>query len=156
MLFFRSEECVREWCVAHDYPIRPLFTMDQLWTLATTWYSTQLAGLDVIPACANDRHLGLMDHSLCIAIIGSTRAARQAGSREAPIETNASSVTAAEKLSRSSGLTSNNRLESERVRNNEPTIPTTDPSAVRTALLRSTWETTRPRVAPSAIRIPNS
>jgi hypothetical protein len=42
MLFFRSEECVREWCVAHDYPMRPLVTMDQLWTLATTWYSTRL------------------------------------------------------------------------------------------------------------------
>src|SRR5262245_13527293 len=110
----------------------------------------------MIPTRANDRHLGVIDHSLCITIIGSTRAARQAGRREAPIETNASSVIAAEKLNRSSGLTSNNRLENERVRNNELTIPTTDPSAVRTALRRSTWETTRPRVAPSAIRIPNS
>ena len=42
MLFFRSEELVREWCAAHDYPMRPLVTMDQLWTLATTWYSTRL------------------------------------------------------------------------------------------------------------------
>src|SRR5205823_10316295 len=42
MLFFRSEERVREWCVAHGYPMRPLVTMDQLWTLATTWYSTRL------------------------------------------------------------------------------------------------------------------
>ncbi len=42
MLFFRSEERVREWCAAHDYPMRPLVTMDQLWTLATTWYSTRL------------------------------------------------------------------------------------------------------------------
>ena len=42
MLFFRSEERVREWCAAHGYPIRPLVTMDQLWTLATTWYSTRL------------------------------------------------------------------------------------------------------------------
>jgi hypothetical protein len=33
MLFFRSEERVREWCAAHDYPLRPLVTMDQLWTL---------------------------------------------------------------------------------------------------------------------------
>ena len=33
---------VREWCAAHDYPMRPLVTMDQLWTLATTWYSTRL------------------------------------------------------------------------------------------------------------------
>src|SRR5205814_8838979 len=42
MLFFRSEERVREWCAAHGYPMRPLVTMDQLWTLATTWYSTRL------------------------------------------------------------------------------------------------------------------
>ena len=42
MLFFRSEERVREWCAGHGYPMRPLVTMDQLWTLATTWYSTRL------------------------------------------------------------------------------------------------------------------
>jgi hypothetical protein len=42
MLFFRSEERVCEWCAAHDHPIQPLVTMDQLWTLATTWYSTRL------------------------------------------------------------------------------------------------------------------
>jgi hypothetical protein len=42
MLFFRSEERVREWCTAHEAPMRPLVTMDQLWTLATTWYSTRL------------------------------------------------------------------------------------------------------------------
>jgi hypothetical protein len=42
MLFFRSEERVREWCAAHGYPMRPLVTMDQLWTLAKTWYSTRL------------------------------------------------------------------------------------------------------------------
>jgi hypothetical protein len=42
MLFFRSEELVREWCAAHDYPVRPLVTIDQLWRLATAWYSTRL------------------------------------------------------------------------------------------------------------------
>ena len=43
MLFFRSEERVREWCAGQGYPqLRPLVTMDQLWTLATTWYSTRL------------------------------------------------------------------------------------------------------------------
>jgi hypothetical protein len=42
MLFFRSEERIREWCAAHGYPMRPLVTTDQLWTLATTWYSTRL------------------------------------------------------------------------------------------------------------------
>jgi hypothetical protein len=42
MLFFRSEECVREWCAEHDYPMRPLVTMDKLWKLAKTWYSTRL------------------------------------------------------------------------------------------------------------------
>ena len=42
MLFFRSEERVREWCAAHGHPMRPLVQMDQLWALATTWYATRL------------------------------------------------------------------------------------------------------------------
>jgi len=42
MLFFRSEELVRDWCAANDYPVRPLVTIDQLWGLAMTWYSTRL------------------------------------------------------------------------------------------------------------------
>jgi hypothetical protein len=42
MLFFRSEEQVRDWCAANDYPVRPLVTIDQLWGLAMTWYSTRL------------------------------------------------------------------------------------------------------------------
>jgi len=42
MLFFRSEEQVRDWCAAYDQPLRPLVTLDQLWGLATTWYSTRL------------------------------------------------------------------------------------------------------------------
>jgi hypothetical protein len=42
MLFFRSEEQVREWCATYGSPRRPLVRIDQLWTLATTWYSTRL------------------------------------------------------------------------------------------------------------------
>jgi hypothetical protein len=42
MLFFRSEEQVREWCKDKGVPMRPLVPVDQLWTLATTWYSTRL------------------------------------------------------------------------------------------------------------------
>ena len=42
MLFFRSEERVREWCAAEKVPVRPMVTMDQLWKLAHTWYSTRL------------------------------------------------------------------------------------------------------------------
>ena len=42
MLFFRSEERVRDWCRSHSYPMRPLVRIDQLWTLATAWYSTRL------------------------------------------------------------------------------------------------------------------
>jgi len=42
MVFFRSEGLVRDWCAAHDYPVRPLVTMRQLWMLATNWYSTRL------------------------------------------------------------------------------------------------------------------
>jgi len=42
MLFFRSEEQVRRWCSARGCPVRPLVRIDQLWELATTWYSTRL------------------------------------------------------------------------------------------------------------------
>lgn len=42
MLFFRSEERVREWCTAGGVPVRPLVTIDQLWALATTWYASRL------------------------------------------------------------------------------------------------------------------
>jgi hypothetical protein len=42
MLFFRSEDRVRDWCTAHSCPMRPLVRIDQLWALATTWYSTRL------------------------------------------------------------------------------------------------------------------
>jgi len=42
MLFFRSEERVRAWCLARSVPLRPLVSMDQLWMMATTWYSTRL------------------------------------------------------------------------------------------------------------------
>ena len=42
MLFFRSEERVREWCEAKGVPVRPLVRLDQLWGLSTAWYSTRL------------------------------------------------------------------------------------------------------------------
>ena len=42
MLFFRSEEMVKAWCKGRGVPVRPLVTMDQLWKLSTTWYSTRL------------------------------------------------------------------------------------------------------------------
>jgi len=42
MLFFRSEERIREWCAAHGHPMRPLVSMVQLWNLATAGYSTRL------------------------------------------------------------------------------------------------------------------
>ena len=42
MLFFRSEDRVREWCAARNASRRPIVRMDQLWTLATTWYSNRL------------------------------------------------------------------------------------------------------------------
>lgn len=43
MLFFRSEERVREWCAARGEPRGPLVRMDQLWGLAVAWYATRLA-----------------------------------------------------------------------------------------------------------------
>ncbi|HET6350221.1 MAG TPA: hypothetical protein VFH88_14175 [Candidatus Krumholzibacteria bacterium] len=42
MLLFRSEETVAEWCAAHELPVRPMITLDQLWVLATEWYSNRL------------------------------------------------------------------------------------------------------------------
>ena len=42
MLFFRSEERVREWCSSTGQPLRPVVRMDQLWELAREWYSTRL------------------------------------------------------------------------------------------------------------------
>jgi hypothetical protein len=42
MLFFRSEERVREWCSAAGYPVRPVVTIDQLWALTREWYATRL------------------------------------------------------------------------------------------------------------------
>lgn len=42
MLFFRSEEMVRQWCTERGVLMRPLVTMEQLWMLATTWYATRL------------------------------------------------------------------------------------------------------------------
>jgi len=42
MLFFRSEETVRRWCESRGAPLRPRVTIDQLWRLAASWYSTRL------------------------------------------------------------------------------------------------------------------
>ncbi len=42
MLLFRSEETVRQWCAAHDLPVRPIVSLDQLWYLAVTWYGNRL------------------------------------------------------------------------------------------------------------------
>ncbi len=42
MLFFRSEEAVRQWCGDGGHPVRPLVGMEQLWTLAEAWYSKRL------------------------------------------------------------------------------------------------------------------
>ena len=42
MLLFRSEETVKAWCGARSLPVRPLISLEQLWQLATTWYSNRL------------------------------------------------------------------------------------------------------------------
>ena len=42
MLLFRSEETVKQWCKAHDIPVRPIINLDQLWHLAVTWYGNRL------------------------------------------------------------------------------------------------------------------
>lgn len=57
MLFFRSEERVRDWCAAHEYPLRPLVRMDQLWNLASTWYATRLQPTSRRPQPAEMRRI---------------------------------------------------------------------------------------------------
>jgi hypothetical protein len=42
MLFVRSEERVREWCLSKRISVRPIVRMDQLWGLAAAWYSSRL------------------------------------------------------------------------------------------------------------------
>ena len=42
MLFFRSEERVREWCSRAGHPLRPRVTIPQLWELSLAWYSSRL------------------------------------------------------------------------------------------------------------------
>jgi hypothetical protein len=55
MLFFRSEEQVREWCAARNVPLRPRVTMSQLWTMAVTWYSTRLEPVSRRPQASEMR-----------------------------------------------------------------------------------------------------
>jgi hypothetical protein len=65
MLFFRSEERLREWCSATGSPLRPLVRMDQLWGLAREWYSTRLQPQSRRPQPAEMRQIfarvGLVD-----------------------------------------------------------------------------------------------
>jgi hypothetical protein len=42
MLFFRSEERLREWCAARGTTPGPAVSMQQLWGLAAQWYGTRL------------------------------------------------------------------------------------------------------------------
>jgi hypothetical protein len=42
MLLFRSEETVAGWCAARGIPLRPLITLEQLWSLSLTWYGNRL------------------------------------------------------------------------------------------------------------------
>jgi hypothetical protein len=42
MLFFRSEECVKEWCSARRVEPGPIIPIVQLWRLAYLWYSPRL------------------------------------------------------------------------------------------------------------------
>jgi hypothetical protein len=43
MLFFRSEELVREWCAARGVAPGPCVRLDPLWGLAKAWYSTRMS-----------------------------------------------------------------------------------------------------------------
>ena len=43
MLFFRSEERLREWCAGRKVAPGPAVSMMQLWGLATQWFSTRFS-----------------------------------------------------------------------------------------------------------------
>ena len=57
MLFFRSEERVREWCRERGVPLRPLVRIDQLWGLAKAWYATRLQATSRRPQPAEMREI---------------------------------------------------------------------------------------------------
>ena len=57
MLFFRSEERIREWCQEKGFPVRPLVRLDQLWGLATAWYATRLQPTSRRPQPAEMREI---------------------------------------------------------------------------------------------------
>ncbi len=57
MLFFRSEEQVRQWCEVPGRTVRPLVSIDQLWSLATKWYSTRLRENSSRPQAAEMREI---------------------------------------------------------------------------------------------------
>ena len=57
MLFFRSEERVREWCEARGATPGPCLSMEQLWGLATAWYATRLSPLARRPGPAEMRQI---------------------------------------------------------------------------------------------------
>lgn len=42
MLFFRSGEALDDWCRSRGVPRRPTVRIDQLWSLAVTWYGSRL------------------------------------------------------------------------------------------------------------------
>jgi hypothetical protein len=57
MLFFRSEELIAAWCAARGAAPRPAVRIDQLWMLATTWYSSRLAADARRPSPAEMRRI---------------------------------------------------------------------------------------------------
>ena len=57
MLFFRSEEQVRLWCEVPGRTVRPFVRIDQLWALATRWYSTRLRENSKRPQAAEMRDI---------------------------------------------------------------------------------------------------
>jgi hypothetical protein len=43
MLLFRSEEHVARWCHNRGLPHGGILTLEQLWELATAWYTNRMA-----------------------------------------------------------------------------------------------------------------
>ncbi len=88
--------------------------------------------------------------------MGSTRAARKAGTRQATKDTDARSSATAIMVSGSRALTPNNKVSRRRVSPRAPAIPIANPMDVSVRPLRRTMPRRLPVLAPSAARMPSS
>src|SRR5579864_636432 len=98
----------------------------------------------------NDYRLRYSRRNNCI---GSTEAARRAGSHDASADDATRVAMAAEITSQSNGFTSNSKLAAMRVTSADKARPMTIPNTVSESAVANTFRTTLSRLAPTAMRI---